>query len=89
MLAAVFQGPGKELLITQRPVPRIEKDDDVILKVGGVGVCGSDLSMLESFEKHPALPGVIFGHEFGGGDGGDKETYGAYAQQRGVAYYDE
>lgn len=66
MPCAVFQGPGRELLITTRPVPVIEKEDDVILRVGGVGICGSDLSMLEGPHKHPALPGVIFGHEFCG-----------------------
>lgn len=65
MLAAVFHGPGK-LTLEQRPVPRIEKPDDVILKVGGVGICGSDLSMLEGPHKHPAKPGIIFGHEFAG-----------------------
>jgi len=38
----------------------------VILQVGGVGICGSDIGMLEGPHRHPALPGVIFGHEFAG-----------------------
>jgi threonine 3-dehydrogenase len=66
MLAAIFQGPQKPLKLEERPVPTIEKDNDVILQVGGVGICGSDVSMLTDFKKHPALPGVIFGHEFCG-----------------------
>lgn len=65
MLAAIFNGPG-QLNLEQRPIPKIEKDNEVILEVGGVGVCGSDISMLEGPHKHPALPGVIFGHEFAG-----------------------
>lgn len=66
MLAAIFEGPKKPLKLEDRPVPTIEKDNDVILRVGGVGICGSDISMLEGPHKHPALPGVIFGHEFCG-----------------------
>ncbi|MBM3713734.1 MAG: L-threonine 3-dehydrogenase, partial [Actinobacteria bacterium] len=62
MLAAIFGGPKKPLSLEQRPIPKIQKDTDVILQVGGVGICGSDISMLEDFRKHPALPGVIFGH---------------------------
>lgn len=66
MKAAIFMGPGNKLKIEDRPIPKIEKEDDVILEVGGVGICGSDLGMLEGFHIHPAKPGVIFGHEFSG-----------------------
>ena len=66
MLAAIFEGPKRPLKLEERPVPTIEKDNDVILQVGGVGVCGSDISMLEGPHKHPALPGVIFGTRFCG-----------------------
>lgn len=65
MLAAIFNGPGR-LNLEQRPIPKIEKGNEVILEVGGVGICGSDLGMLEGPHKHPAKPGVIFGHEFAG-----------------------
>ena len=66
MLAAIFNGAGDGLTLEERPIPEIQKQDDVILEVGGVGICGSDLGMLEGPHKHPALPGVIFGHEFAG-----------------------
>jgi threonine dehydrogenase-like Zn-dependent dehydrogenase len=65
MMAQVFKGNGV-LELEERPVPRIEKPDDVILRVGGVGVCGSDVAILSVPRRHPAKPGVIFGHEFAG-----------------------
>ena len=65
MMAQVFKGNGV-LEMEERPVPQIEKPDDVILKVGGVGVCGSDHAILAVPRRHPARPGVIFGHEFAG-----------------------
>ena len=65
MLAAVFKGEGR-LELEQRPVPHIQRDDDVILRVRAVGICGSDLHILEVPPKHPAKPGVILGHEFAG-----------------------
>ncbi len=65
MLAAVFKGEGR-LDLEQRPVPQIQRDDEVILEVGGVGICGSDLHIIDRPEGHPAKPGVIMGHEFAG-----------------------
>ena len=65
MPAAVFKGKGR-LEIEQRPVPHIQHDDEVILEVGGVGICGSDLHIIDRPEGHPAKPGVIMGHEFAG-----------------------
>jgi len=65
MIAGVFKGNGR-LELEQRPVPKIERDDDIILEVGAVAICGSDLHMLDVPPKHPAKPGVILGHEFSG-----------------------
>lgn len=65
MKAQIFKGDGI-LEMEERPVPKIEKPDDVILRVGGVGICGSDVSILAVPPRHPAKPGVIFGHEFAG-----------------------
>jgi threonine dehydrogenase-like Zn-dependent dehydrogenase len=65
MLAAVFEGNG-QLSLMQRPIPKIVDNDDIILKVGGVGICGSDLHILHVPPKHPAKTGVIMGHEFAG-----------------------
>ena len=65
MLAVVFKGEG-ELVLEQRPVPEIEDSHDVKLAVKGVGVCGTDLHILEVPPRHPATKDVILGHEFCG-----------------------
>ncbi|KAK4208770.1 S-glutathione dehydrogenase [Rhypophila decipiens] len=64
MLALVWKGKQKVAVETV-PKPKILEDDDVILKVTGTTVCGSDLHLL-----HGAVlqmkPGDILGHEFCG-----------------------
>ena len=65
MTAAVFHGEGR-LVLEGRPVPHIADPHDVLLAVKGVGVCGTDLHILEVPPRHPATPGVIMGHEFCG-----------------------
>ena len=65
MLAAVFEGNGK-LVLQERPKPVIRKPDDVLLKVTGVGICGTDLHILQVPAAHPATVGSILGHEFTG-----------------------
>ncbi|PXW86718.1 L-iditol 2-dehydrogenase [Streptohalobacillus salinus] len=44
--------------------PAIEKQDDVIVKVKAVGICGSDISRY--MKLGPYEEGMIFGHEFSG-----------------------
>jgi (R,R)-butanediol dehydrogenase / meso-butanediol dehydrogenase / diacetyl reductase len=62
MRAALFQGAGQPLTVTQVPDPR-PTDDQVIIEVAHAGICGSDLHMSE----YAAVPaGTIFGHEFAG-----------------------
>lgn len=65
MMAAVFKGEGK-LVLEERPVPQIKDPHDVKLAVKGVGVCGTDLHILEVPPRHPATRNVIIGHEFCG-----------------------
>jgi threonine dehydrogenase-like Zn-dependent dehydrogenase len=65
MLAAVFEGEGK-LTLTDRPIPVIKKPTDVLIKVTGVGICGTDLHILQVPPAHPARRGIIQGHEFTG-----------------------
>ncbi|KXX81593.1 S-(hydroxymethyl)glutathione dehydrogenase [Madurella mycetomatis] len=64
MKALVWQGKQK-VAIVDVPKPRILEDQDVILKVTGTTVCGSDLHLL-----HGAIvqmnKGDILGHEFCG-----------------------
>jgi (R,R)-butanediol dehydrogenase/meso-butanediol dehydrogenase/diacetyl reductase len=65
MLAAVFEGEGK-LAIKEMPVPRIEKEGQVLLEVEGCGICGTDVHILDVPPGHPATPGTILGHEYVG-----------------------
>jgi 2-desacetyl-2-hydroxyethyl bacteriochlorophyllide A dehydrogenase len=72
MPAAVFAGHGR-LEIAERPVPRVDSPDDVVLAVEACGICGTDLKILTDPPRHPATPGVVLGHEFVGvvADAGD------------------
>jgi threonine dehydrogenase-like Zn-dependent dehydrogenase len=65
MLGAVFEGEGK-LVLKDCPVPSIQHDHEVLIKVTGVGICGTDLHILQVPAAHPAKVGAILGHEFTG-----------------------
>lgn len=65
MLAAIFVGDGV-LSLEDRPEPRIQASDDVLIEVEACGICGSDLQILAVPPGHPATPGTILGHEFVG-----------------------
>jgi threonine dehydrogenase-like Zn-dependent dehydrogenase len=61
----VFEGNGK-LVLTERPQPKATKPTDVLLRVQGVGICGTDLHILQVPPAHPARLGIVQGHEFTG-----------------------
>jgi (R,R)-butanediol dehydrogenase/meso-butanediol dehydrogenase/diacetyl reductase len=61
MRAAVFQGPGKPLSIENVDDPK-PGPGEIVLRVAGCGICGSDLHMSE--QTMPA--GMVMGHEFAG-----------------------
>jgi threonine dehydrogenase-like Zn-dependent dehydrogenase len=65
MPAAVFADVGR-LEIADRPVPGLERADDVVLDVEACGICGTDLHILEVPPGHPATSGVVLGHEIVG-----------------------
>ena len=65
MNAIVFKKPGK-YVYEDRPKPQIKKDDEVLIKVLGVGICGTDLHVLMDPPLHPAKPNIILGHEYCG-----------------------
>ncbi len=65
----LFYHPILEL--TEKPIPE-PKEDEILMKVGGAAVCGSDTMFLGSDEQdytyycgHCKLP-VVIGHEFSG-----------------------
>ena len=65
MRAAVFADVGK-VGLEERPEPRIERPDDVLLDVEACGICGTDLHILDVPPTHPATVGVVLGHEIVG-----------------------
>jgi (R,R)-butanediol dehydrogenase/meso-butanediol dehydrogenase/diacetyl reductase len=62
MRAALWDGPGKPLRIDRVEDPK-PGPSNLLLRVRGCGICGSDLHMSEL----PVLPrGFVMGHEFSG-----------------------
>ncbi|MBQ73754.1 MAG: alcohol dehydrogenase [Gammaproteobacteria bacterium] len=64
MKAAVFEQPGKPLVIGERDAPRIA-ENEMLLRVKYCGICGTDI---HASREGPfmAPPGTVFGHEFAG-----------------------
>ena len=60
MKAALLVGPG-EIVIDEVPEP-VLGPDDVMIAVGGVGLCGSDLSVFSGKWASPGSPWIM-GHE--------------------------
>ena len=68
MKAAIFGGAGKPIAIESVPDP-VPGRDQVVVKVGLCGICGTDMHMTEKHESGQAfLPpaGASLGHEFCG-----------------------
>ena len=63
MKAPVFHAPGKVSVDTV-PDPKIQKPDDVILRVTSTAICGSDLHIYNGF--FPQTRPMTLGHEFMG-----------------------
>ncbi|MCJ7697104.1 MAG: galactitol-1-phosphate 5-dehydrogenase [Thermoplasmata archaeon] len=63
MKAAVWYG-GKDIRIEDLPTPKI-KDDEVLVRVKAVSICGSDLHAYRGASKR-RIPPLVMGHEFSG-----------------------
>ncbi len=64
MKAVVKYGRGKGLVeVRDVPEPTI-RDDEVLIEIKAVSVCGSDLHIYN--DSHPYWPPIILGHEFSG-----------------------
>jgi threonine dehydrogenase-like Zn-dependent dehydrogenase len=63
MKALMVRDIGK-IELAELPIPQVSKPDDVLLKVSAVGICGSDLKILEG--KHHFRKDIALGHEFCG-----------------------
>lgn len=64
MKAAVFEGFGQPLAIETLPDPS-PGPDQVLVRVGRCGICGSDLHLTEN-PLFGVTPGTVLGHEFAG-----------------------
>ena len=51
--------------VREMPIPEIG-DDEVLLKIGGVSVCGSDVHQYHGTQSWPVATPVVLGHEVGG-----------------------
>jgi threonine dehydrogenase-like Zn-dependent dehydrogenase len=64
MRALVYEGPYR-VRVRDKPDPRIEHPDDVVLKVTRAAICGSDLHLFHGLVPDTRV-GTTFGHEFTG-----------------------
>ncbi len=67
MISAVIKeiDEQKRIVMEDVPVPEI-KDNEVMVKVGAVGICGSDLHGFLDPKSRGRIPGLIMGHEAAG-----------------------
>lgn len=64
MRGVSYRGPAK-LRVEDKPDPRIEHPNDVILRVTATALCGSDLHLYRGLVPDTRV-GCTFGHEFAG-----------------------
>lgn len=55
MQAVIFESEGVTRCV-EKPVPVIQKQDEVLLKILAASVCGSDLGITAVPQKHFATP---------------------------------
>lgn len=65
MKSAFFDAIGQPLRIDSAPDPT-PAEDEVLLRVGACGICGSDLHMTEDPVTFGIGQGMVLGHEFSG-----------------------
>ncbi len=64
MRALVYEGPYR-VRVGDKPDPRVEHPDDVVLRVTRAAICGSDLHLFHGLVPDTRV-GTTFGHEFTG-----------------------
>lgn len=65
MLAAVFEEVG-ELNLKEVDVPVIENENQILIEVEAVSICGTDVHIVSVPPGYEATPGTILGHELVG-----------------------
>jgi NAD+-dependent secondary alcohol dehydrogenase Adh1 len=67
MKAALLREYHQPLELVDRPVPETEGVRDVVVKIGGAGVCATDLHAIDGLMEPAGLrPPVVLGHENAG-----------------------
>jgi threonine dehydrogenase-like Zn-dependent dehydrogenase len=64
MLALTYRGPHR-VRVENRPEPKLEHPNDIVLRVTRTAICGSDLHLLHGLVPDTRV-GCILGHEFAG-----------------------
>jgi len=65
MEAVVYTAPNEMTFFPEYKSTQLDRDDDVLLRIESVGICGSDMHAFHG--KDPRRnPGLILGHEFCG-----------------------
>lgn len=62
MKAVILKETGKYAVV-DKPIPEIENDDDMLVKIECSSICGSDVHILADPPSIPAKIGVTIGHE--------------------------
>jgi len=65
MRAAVFEGPGRPLVVTEVPTPVI-RPHEVLVRVTACGICHTDLHYIDHNVPTFKTPPLILGHETAG-----------------------
>lgn len=66
MEALQYSAKDKKLSLVNTPIPKIQDDSDVLIKVAYSGICGTDLHIIQGeFPCNQAVP-FSLGHEFSG-----------------------
>jgi L-iditol 2-dehydrogenase len=62
-LVKTARGDGN-IEVREIPAPKIQNDDDILIKISAAGVCGTDIHIYH--DEFPYWPPVVLGHEFSG-----------------------
>lgn len=64
-MKAVYVSEQHKLEIIELPKPKLQRDDEVLLRITSAGICSSDLEIAAGMHPFARYP-MIIGHEFGG-----------------------
>jgi threonine dehydrogenase-like Zn-dependent dehydrogenase len=65
MKAIILKEVGKYAVV-EKPVPKIKKGNELLVKIDACSICGSDMHILSDPPGYPATPGTTIGHEMVG-----------------------